>query len=668
MSESKRPHIFRPTVEEEVAEEFAFHGEMRVRELMEGGLSEEAARAEVQRRLEALRLTEAECTRIGRQRDREQRRTQLVAEFGADVRYALRTLARAPVFTAVALLTIALGIGANAGIFSVLNGVVLRPLAYAEPDRLVRVATQFPGMGFDKFWMSPPEFFELGEQARSFSAVGAYRTGSASVGGDDAPVRVTSSIGTPSLFPVLGVPPLYGRTFLEEESLPGAEPVALLGHGLWTRAFGAEPSIVGRNIQVNGMERRVVGVMPAGFDVADAGVELWTPAVLDPSDRQNRASHYLDVVARLRGGVDIEQARAELRVLAAVADSLHPGVHTWHPDHHPVVLSPLHEDVVGNARTALLLLLGAVGFVLLIACANVANLLLARAAVRQKEIAVRTALGGGRARLMRQFLTEGLVLSVLGGTLGLLLGQAGVRALLATNPDGIPRTAAVGIDGTVLLFTLGITIITGIAFGLAPMLQLSGGSLTGVLREASGRTTAGAAKLRLRRALVLAEVALAAVLLVGCALMLRSFAQLRDVHPGFDPRGVVTFELFLPSASYPGAEPQRVFHTRLYERLEALPAVTSVGAMSGLPPRRELNANDVDFEGIEQRPDGPIHNIDYYQIASEDYLATMRIPLLAGRGFEPSERRTGRADQRANRAHILWVGQSGRPANASVLR
>ena len=556
-----------------------------------------------------------------------------MTELYADVRYALRSLARAPGFALVAILTLALGIGANSAIFSVLNGVVLRPLPYDSPGQLVRVASRFPTLGFDKFWISPPEYMELRERTRSFASFGAYRTGMSSVGGGDAPLRAVSAIATADLFETLGVPARLGRPFNAEEDLPGGVNVATISWELWQRAFGGDPAILDRTIIVNGNETQVTGVMPPGFDVADARVEIWLPAQLDPANRQNRGSHFLDVVARLNPNTTLEQARAELDVLVQSWADANPDTHVPSPDNHPIFLTGLQDDLIGGTRPALLLLFGAVGFVLLIACANVANLLLARAESRQKEIAVRAALGAGRGRLMRQFLTEGVVLSLLGGALGLFIGYAGLRVLLATNPRGIPRALGIGLDETVLLFTLLVSILTGLIFGLAPALHLTRRTVTQSLRDGTGRTTAGGARQRVRRLLVVSEVALAVVLVVGSSLMLRSFAELQKVDPGFDPDGLLSFQIFLPAASYPEPTDQVAFLERLVDRLKALPGVTSASAMSGLPPRRDVNANDTEFEGLAQTPDGPAFNTDYWQFVTRDYLATMDIPLRDGRLF-----------------------------------
>src|SRR5688572_14849360 len=293
------------------------------------------------------------------------------AELLADVRYALRSLLKAPGFSVVAILTLALGIGANSAIFSVLNGVVLRPLPYQQPDQLVRLASQFPGLGFTKFWISPPEFFELQERNKSFSSLGAYRTGQVSVGGNEAPLRVVSATATHDLFTTLGVPAMLGRAFNEAEGLPNAEPVVTLSYELWQRAFAGDQALVGKTITINGRQRRVTGIMPRGFDVADAKVEIWVPNGLDPANRQNRGSHFLDVVGRTKPGISLAQAQAELRLMVQQWATVNPNSHTPSPDGHPMFMTSLQDDLIGNVKPALMLLLGAVGFVLLIACANV---------------------------------------------------------------------------------------------------------------------------------------------------------------------------------------------------------------------------------------------------------------------------------------------------------
>ncbi len=554
-----------------------------------------------------------------------------------DLRYAVRTLLRAPVFAAVAVLTLGLGIGANTAIFSVVNGVILRPLQYRSPGELVFLTTAFPTLGFDEFWWSAPEYFEYKEWNESFSDIGAFTTGEVSINGGDAPIRVPGAFVTAEFFETLGVPAAMGRVPNRDEDLPGSNNVVVLSHELWQRAFGSDREIIGRVLDVNGNQSTVVGVMPPKFDIDDSHVEAWIPMQLDPANPGGRASHFLYVVGRLDRGVSIERANAELGPLVTQWNERVGGNHSPRPDTHFINVKPLQEEVVGEIRPALMVLLGAVGFVLLIACANVGNLLLARAEARQKEIAVRTALGAGRGRLARQLLTESFVLSLLGGVVGLALGKWGVQILLATNPDSIPRLAEISLDGSVMLFTLLVSMVAGVLFGLAPVLHLTTDNLSPALREGGLRATAGSARLLLRQSLVVSELALAVVLVVGAGLMLRSFATLQRVDPGFEPDGLLTFRLFLPQASYPAPSDQISFLNRLTERIRSVPGVSDVTTMSGLPPNRRVNANTMQFEGIQASPDGPPLLIDFFQTVTDDYFRTMSISLVEGRLFEAQD-------------------------------
>jgi predicted permease len=553
-----------------------------------------------------------------------------------DVRYGVRKLLRSPGFTAVAVLTLALGIGANTAIFSVVNGVLLKPLEYRQPEELVFINSQFPTLAFDKFWISPPEYRDIQTHLRSFSDVGAWRTGSVSLSGIESPINVNSTIATAELFTTLGVQPQLGRTYSHEEDMQDGPPAAaVISNGLWRRAFDSDPRMVGRDIEINGNPVPVVGVMPPGFDIEDGGIDVYLPTGI-PDNPTNRGSHYLNLVGRLAPGVSVDQARSEMSGLLGRWGETASG-HVPNDSTHPIVVTSLREEMVGEIRPALLILLGAVGFVLLIACANVANLLLARAETRQREIAVRSAVGAGRGRLARQFLTESVILSLVGGGLGLLVGQWGLRALLAVSPDSIPRADAIALDPAVLIFAVGVAVLTGLLFGLAPMLHLSARSMGMALRDGGQRNTASAGRRRVRRALVVTEVALAVVLVIGSGLLLRSMAALQAVDPGFDPENMLTFQLFLPQSSY--AEPSDLigFHDKLARGIEALPGVEGVVTMSGLPPLRDVNANDTEFEGLTQTPDGPAHNVDYYQIVSGDYFGTMGIQIVDGRGFRPGD-------------------------------
>jgi predicted permease len=553
-----------------------------------------------------------------------------------DVRYALRKLRKSPGFAALTILTLALGIGANSAIFSVVNGVVLRPLPYPESQRLMFITSQFPSLGFDQFWVSAPEFIEFRDWNQSFEGVGAYTVRAANLG-TDQPSRPVTALVTHELIPVLGVNPLLGRTFTREDTLPKAEDVAILSHELWKRSFGGNPAILGTTTTIDGVTTRIVGVMPAGFDVHDQRVELWLPLTLDPQAPGNRGGHFLYLIGRLKPGVTLAQARVDLERMLGSWKDMARAEHVPNTKLHRIRIDDLQGDVVGNVKTALWVLQGAVAFVLLIACANLANLLLARADSRHREFAVRAALGAGRGRLLRQFLTEGVVIAVLGAIVGTALAVFGLRALLTAYPESIPRAAEIALDWRVLLFTLGVAIATGMVFGLAPLAHLREQSVGSALKEGGTRTSAGAARTRVRNVLVMAEVALAMMLVVGAGLLVRSFWNLMQVDPGFDRSRLSTFGLVLPSAAYPEPQLRVDVFARLLDRIQQIPGVQNVATMTGLPPSRPVNANDTDFEGVPKVEGGPIHNVDYYNTVSVNYVETMKIPVLAGRGFEPGD-------------------------------
>ena len=583
-----------------------------------------------------------------------------MSTLAADLRFAVRNLTKSPGFALVTILTLALGIGANAAMFSVVNGVVLRPLGYPQPERLVRIVSQFPTMGFDTFWISPPEFFELKERSRSLQGVGAYTTGAANLSGADRPHRIVSVGTSPDLFPVLGVPPLLGRTFTPQEDLPNAAPTVVLSYNTWRNVFGGDPSIIGRAVDKDGAKTLVIGVMPQGFDIFDSGAEAFEPIGMDPADRKNRrGNHLLHLIARLRDGVTIDAARAELDTLVRTWREVVPTGHVPGFPNHQLLMNPLKEDLVGGTRTALLILQGAVGFVLLIACANLANLLLARAESRHREFAIRTALGAGRGRLLRQFLTEAVLLSVLGGVVGLVLATAGVRALLASYPGSIPRATEIGTDPQVLLFTLVVAVFTGALFGLAPVLHLNPATVALAIKEGGQRTTSGARN-HTRRVLVVAEVALAVMLVIGAGLMLRSFWNLMQVDAGFKREQLVTFGITLPAASYPPNGPARVsFFQRVVDQLRSTSGVQGVAAMYGLPPKRRVDANDTEIEGYEAPKEGPFENVDYYQVVMTGSLEALGIPIVEGRSFLPIDE-TGPPVVLINQtmARTFWKGQS----------
>ena len=433
-----------------------------------------------------------------------------------DLTNALRNIRRSPGYALVTILTLALGIGANSAIFSVVNAVILKPLAYPQPERLVFITSQFPSLGFDQFWVSPPEFVEFGDRNQAFEEVGAYTSGAVNLGTEDQPRRVNSAVVTSELMPVLGVPALRGRMFTREDTLPGAEDVAVLSAEVWRSSFNADEGILGRIIPVDGIPTRVVGVMPPGYDVHDQKVEIWLPLTLDPANPGGRGSHFLYLIGRLKDGVSLTQAEADLENMLQQWGTLNPKTHVPNQKTHRLRFDGLRDDMVGGMRTSLWVLQGAVGFVLLIACANLANLLLARAESRQREFAIRTALGAGRATILRQFLTEGVLLSLIGGALGAAVGYAALRALIVADPESVPRSAEIAMDPLVLGFTVLVSILTGILFGMAPLLNLRQHAVTMTLKESGQRSTAGIARARLRGALVAAEVALAVVLVDRC--------------------------------------------------------------------------------------------------------------------------------------------------------
>lgn len=576
-----------------------------------------------------------------------------------DLRLAVRSLLRAPAFAAVTILTLALGIGANTAIFSIVNGVILRPLGYPKPEQLMYLTTQFPAFGFDQFWVSPPEYFEFRELNQSFASVGAYTTGEVNLTAGDRPMLIRSASVDDALLNALAVQPLYGRTFAKGETdlvpppnatgpVP-APPICILSYELWQTAFGGRNNVIGEMVEINGLRREVIGIMPAGADVMDNRTEIWMPIALNPNNRQNRGSHFLYLVGRLKDGVTPEAANSELTSLIA-----NWGERTGQKNHvfaplpktaeerktnfgHILQMQPVQEQIIGGASRAIWVLQAAVGFVLLIACANLANLMLARAETRHREFAVRTALGAGRGRLIRQFMTEGVMLAMIGGVLGLILARVGVDALLRVYPSSLPRTAEVAVDPAVLLFTFGISIATGLIFGLAPIMHTRVKGLVTALKEGGAKGATGAARHHIRRGLVMAEVALAVMLVIGAGLMIRTVYNLSAVDAGFDRSRLVTFQMSLATADYPQPPQRAQLYQRLLEKLRGVAGIQGASAMSGLPPNRPLNANDTDIGNYTAPPEGPFENVDYYQSVMTNYFETMGIPIVKGRGFLPTD-------------------------------
>jgi len=550
-----------------------------------------------------------------------------------DLRYAARRLTRAPAFTLIAVLTLALGIGANSAIFSVVNAVLLRPLPYPEPDRLVTVNQLWEGTLPSVF--TPANYRDVRAQNTVLERMAAYDATGLTLTGRGEPVRLEGVEVGDGFFEALRVRPVLGRTFRPEENQPGRTRVVVLGHGLWQERFGGDPEIVGKVVSLSGNPYEVVGVMPRGFSFP-AERQLYVPLEYEEDfmSDDSRGAWYLQVIGRLKPGVSVEQAAAQVAQIGKRLEAAYPETNT------DVGMSAfsLRERMVGKVRASLWVLLGAVGFVLLIACANVANLLLARAAARETELAVRTALGAGRARLVRQLLTESVVLGTLGGAAGLLLALWGSAFLVALQPEGIPRLEEVRVDGTVILFTAGMALLTGLLFGLIPAAQVGRGSLAASIREGGRGALSGRGSKRVRGALVVAEVALAMILLTGAGLLVQSFVRLQRVDPGFQPEGALTFRLSLPQAQYDAPEERAAFYQRLSERVQALPGARSVGAVIALPLSDFGFTFSFEVEGRAPAQPGEEPSIQT-RVATPDYFRTMGIPLVRGRGFTADDRR-----------------------------
>jgi putative ABC transport system permease protein len=561
-----------------------------------------------------------------------------------NLRYGLRMLGRNPGFTAVAVACLALGIGATTAIFSIVDAVLLRPLPYRDSGRLVRVFTEFPTFpngGLRHFWVSPPEYLEIRRDTQSWQELEGWLNSGVNLAGSAEPVRAQASYVTGGMLPMLGVAPMMGRLPAAADDAPNAPLTAALSYALWQRAFGGDPAILGRDIRLNGAACTVIGVMPRGFAFPPGeidAVELWLPLQLDPAKPGGRAAHSLSVLGRLRPGTTMAQAAGEMsRYVRNGAVPPGTGRHGFNPSFHPIVLAGLQDEVVRAVRLAMLVLLGAVVFVLLIACVNVANLLLARSEARRREIAVRAAIGAGTGELLRQFILEGILLSLAGAVAGLGLAFGGIRLLLATNAGSIPRAGEIGIDWRVLAFSLALSVATGILFGLAPLLHLRLRSLHETLRNAAGRAAGAVSASRFRSALVTGELALALVLLIGSALMIKAFWKLQAVDAGLNSSQVLTMRLSLPSTAYPDRAKANGFWNALLERTGGLPGVVSASIATGLPPSRPLNANDTDIEGFVYAPGGPLQNVDYWNFVSPQYFATVGARLIEGRFLDRND-------------------------------
>jgi len=631
----------RSQMEREMDAELRFHLGEYAADLERSGVTRDEALRRARMEFGGMEKAKEEC--------REARGISFLEMLFHDLRYGARALRKSPGFAVTAVLTLALGIGANTAIFSVVNAILLHPLAYKDADQLVTILNGEAGGP-----VSAANYIDWRDQSNSFTAMGAAEYWAPNLTGVDNPEHIRGLRVTQNLFSLLGAKPHLGRMFVEEEERTGSEHEVILSYGLWERRFSGESGVTGRTILLDGATYTVVGVMPREFHFAPfwaTHVELWVPLAFGERIH-NRGGNSLRVFGRLKEGATLAQARAEIKMITAKLEQAYPGTN------RDVTVTPLKEKVVGKVATPLLVLLGAVGFVLLMACANVAHMLLARASGRQKEIAVRTALGAGRMRMIRQFLTENLLLAGMGGALGLLLAFWGTRALVALSPANIPRVETVTLDGWVVLFLLGITMLSSIGFGLAPALQISAVNLSDRLKENSRGGSEGVQRSRLRSFLVASEFALALMLLIGAGLMIRSFFALQSVDPGFDPHHVLSMVVSVTGSKEAAVGNREIFYRQLLERVRALPGVESAGGINHLPLAGDLWGWPFTIEGRPAAKPGEAP-VGVYRLATPGYFQTMRIPIVRGRDISATDNASAPGvvviNQRA--AESYWPGE-----------
>src|SRR5438874_791228 len=621
-------NLFRRTaVEQELSAELAQAFEFLVESKIRDGTSTSEAR-----RLAAIELGGVEQLK---EEIREVRAGYNLEALFRDVRFGLRMLLKTPVFTVLAVATLGLSIGANTAIFSLVNGVLLRPLPFPDPDRIIYIEGKNPAAGISQSNISFLDFTDWSQQTDLFASTAAYWTGEAHLGADGAePERVPRAGVTTGFFSVLGVQPLLGRTFVPEDDKGWPQTVAIISHGLWKRRFGSDPAIVGKQVQMSSMPLTIIGVMPPGFEYPEQ-TQIWVTSAVNLRD-EPRDNRVWSAIARLNAGIDLKQAQTRLSAINAQLDKQFQETNKgW-----DVFLSTLQEQLVREVKPSLLALLGAVGFVLLIACANVANLLLARSAARQKEIAIRSAMGASRTRLLRQMLTESILLSAIGGVAGLVLSIWLTDVLMSMLPEGAPRLEQVGIDYRVLTFALGVSALTGLLFGIIPALQASKLDVTSALKE-GGRSGEGHRRTSARSLLLIGEVALSLTLLVGAGLLIKSFLRLQEVRPGFNAHNVLTAHLSLQGPKYKKDQQYVEFFRQLNERLEAEPGVQAVGGSVNLPLEATGYAIGRGFipEGrpltVEESKEAMFTTI------TGDYFRALQIPLVSGRFFEPRDNADG---------------------------
>jgi putative ABC transport system permease protein len=544
-----------------------------------------------------------------------------------DLKYAMRTLGHNPGFATVSVLALGLGIGANSAIFTVVNSVLLQPLHFAKPQQLIVVRERNLKAGFPQFSLSPGNYLDYRDHNHSFSGIAAFGGQGLNLAGGSQPERLRGSRVTADFFQVLGRTPIIGRTFSAQEGQLGSHHVAILSYGLWQRRFAGNRDAVGQTLKMNEEVYTVVGVMPADFQFPGR-TEVWTPLAMKTENWQQRGGHYLGGIGRLKDGATVGGAQADLNTIAARADQQFPASNSgW-----DTTLQSLQESIVGQVRPAMITLTAAVGFVLLIACVNLANLLLSRSTARRREMGIRSSLGAGRARLIRQLLTESVLLGVLGAAFGLVLARVGTGLLVNLSPIILPRATEIALDARALGFTAAIAVLTGVLFGLAPALHMAKTDLMAALRDGGRGNAIGFRRNRLRSVLVVGEVALALVLLSGAGLLMRSFYRLQSMDPGFDPHGLLTFQTTLPGAKYKTDESQAAFYRQALDRIRAIPGVSAAGAAQIFPLSGDAYILSFEQIGKPPVPAGNSPSAAYYA-ATPGYFASLRIPLKAGRDF-----------------------------------
>lgn len=567
-----------------------------------------------------------------------------------ELRFALRMLLKSPGFALVAIGTLAFGIGASTAVLSLVNALLVRPLPYKNPQQLVLLWEEFTHMGLERIPVSAPEFLDLEKQTRSYEQIAAFDYVDMNLTGGEMPERIQGAVVTPSLFPLLGIEPIRGRTFASTERGTGHDDVVVISARLWQRRFNSDPNVVGSKLPMNGRSYTVIGIMPATFEFplplfnVQGGTfaertDIWAPVAFTENELKSRGSRSYGVIARLRQGVSIAQAQAELGLLTAA----------WIQDYQDNYEAStgfgarpytLQDQVVGGMRPMLLLLLGAVALVLLIACANLTTMLLARAGSREREMAIRVALGAGPSRLLRQLLTESILLSLLGGIAGVVLAIWGLESLTAIGMKTVPRLREVNIDLAVLALTLLVSVVTGVLFGIAPAIASVRPELTEALKEGGRGATSGIRRNRLRNALVVSEMALALVLLVSAGLLIKSFARLQNVNPGFNPKNVLTMEMTLPVLKYPKGKPVLDFYAEVERRLKSLPGVQYVGLTSILPLSGSNSDNSFHIEGAPEKQTG-VYPDEELRSVTPDYFRVLQTPLIKGRFFTAADTTDG---------------------------